>query len=505
MNSIQLAITFIIQLLVILPERLCAGAGSNSRSSSFDRSVIAMSAIHFHLNGQQTTIADADPNRSVLAWLREEAGLTGTKEGCNEGDCGACTVIHAERKGESTVLRAMNSCIMLLPQLQGRSIHTIEGIDGSPDDMHPVQAAMVEHHASQCGFCTPGIVMSLVAASGNSVTDYDRVLAGNLCRCTGYEPIVSAARAAPTGVTPLAVPAFCPGPRSSPDCFIPESLDEFAEWYLEHPDATIVAGATDVGLWVTKQLRDISPACFIGNLGELATMRMEGDHLHVGAAVTLEDFHARIAGPYPSLAEMVDRFGSVQVRNNATVGGNIANGSPIGDLAPALIALGSRLVLRRGNTRREIQLEDFFIDYGILNLESGEFVEKTLLPTNQPSLRCYKLSKRFDQDISAVCGCFNIRTEKDRITSARIAFGGMAATPRRATSVENYLVGRQWNDATVADAYNGFESDFSPITDMRAGRKYRSRAAANLLSRYFTDMTRPDVQTSVYRFRTPVR
>lgn len=455
-----------------------------------------MAEISFYLNRQPVTIADADSNRTLLGWLRESARLTGTKEGCNEGDCGACTVIWVDRQG---VHHAVNACIMLLPQLHGKSVYTIEGIsDGVA--MHPVQEEMVSSHASQCGFCTPGIVMSLVAASGNSDPDHDRVLAGNLCRCTGYRPIVDSAIAAERrkdAMPALVANDVATAPASSRDCHLPETLDDLAEWYLDNPDATIVAGATDVGLWITKQLRDISPTCFIAGLEELQQVEAGPGILRIGAAVSLNRFHASIAATYPSLARLIDRFGSVQVRNNATVGGNIANGSPIGDLAPALIALGGSLGLRKGTVRREIPLEDFFVDYGVQDLESGEFVEWLIVPTDQPNLRCHKISKRQDQDISAVCGCFNISIEGGRVKTARIAFGGMAATPRRARTAESFLVGKDWNEDAADRAAALLAEDFTPVSDMRASSEYRMTVAGNLLRRHQIESGGAGVSTRI--------
>ncbi|MCY4260458.1 MAG: FAD binding domain-containing protein [Rhodobacteraceae bacterium] len=455
-----------------------------------------MADISFSLNGSPVTLSSIDPHRTLLAWLREDAGLVGTKEGCNEGDCGACTVINVTRDESGPWCEAMNSCILLMPQLHGKSLYTIEGVAGD-ETLHPVQEAMIAKHGSQCGFCTPGIVMSLVAACENDEMDTDRILAGNLCRCTGYQPIINAARAArPRGH--LVPGKTLPAAVSSPDCFLPASLDEFAGWYEENPRATLIAGATDVGLWVTKQFRQLQPACFLGGLDELCEISSSETSLAIGAMVTLNRLHAAIAPVYPSLAAMIERFGSVQVRNNATVGGNIANGSPIGDLAPALIALGCRLRLRRGQSRRELPLEDFFLDYGRQDRQPGEFVESLLIKTNQPALRCYKISKRHDQDISALCGCFNVTLDGDTVRSARLAFGGMAATPKRALATEQALRNQLWTHAAIVAARNALDEDFRPISDMRASHTYRMDAARNLLEKYHLETAVPDVATSVF-------
>ena len=440
--------------------------------------------VSFLLNGAPVRVTDPPATRTLLDWLREDRNLTGTKEGCNEGDCGACTVIVTDADGS----RAVNGCILLLPQLNGKAVRTVEGISGPGGQMHPVQAAMVDHHGSQCGFCTPGIVASLAAAHTNGETRFDDVLAGNLCRCTGYAPIVRAAEAAAAHPVPDwmqtdrdAVAAL----DSSPLPFAPTSSDDLAEWYLANPDATLVAGATDVGLWVTKALRDLSPVAFLGGCADLKTISEDASGMHVGAMVTLADLLPAIAPRHPSFAEMLRRFASTQVRNAATIGGNIANGSPIGDAPPALIALGAELHLRRGDGRRTIPLETFFLDYGKQDRGAGEFVDGITIPNQPDRLRCYKLSKRFDQDISAVCGCLSVSVENGSVTDAKLAYGGMAGIPKRAATVEAALIGQPWSEATVRTAMAAYADDFTPMTDMRASAAYRLETAANMLLRYF--------------------
>ncbi|MBI1417763.1 MAG: 2Fe-2S iron-sulfur cluster binding domain-containing protein [Limimaricola sp.] len=443
-----------------------------------------MTDIAFILNGEEIRV-DAPPTRTLLDWLRETRGLTGTKEGCNEGDCGACTVLVTDDNG----VRALNACILLMPQLHGKAVRTVEGISGPDGALHPVQAAMLEHHGSQCGFCTPGFVASLAAGHLQGRTDHDVVLAGNLCRCTGYAPIIRAAQAAEAAEAPdwmdEPLDGFDPGPAP----FAPETADDLAAWYLANPDATLIAGATDVGLWITKQLRDLPKVAFLNRCADLKGIEIGTDTLRVGAAVTMTEMLAVLEVYHPSYATMVRRYGSEQVRNAATVGGNIANGSPIGDNPPALIALGATLHLRKGDARREMPLEAFFLDYGKQDRERGEFVEAVTLPLRAPSLRCYKLSKRFDQDISAVCGCFNLTIEDGKVTAARIAFGGMAGIPKRAASVEAALLGQAWSEATVAAALPAFEQDFTPLSDMRASAAYRLEAAKGMLRRYYAEMS----------------
>ncbi|SMY05992.1 xanthine dehydrogenase small subunit [Flavimaricola marinus] len=452
--------------------------------------------IDFVLNGQAVR-AEGRATTTLLDWLREERGLCGTKEGCNEGDCGACTVMVTDADGS----KALNACILFLPQLAGKAVRTVEGIAGPEGTLHPVQEAMVAHHGSQCGFCTPGFVVSMATAHLNRRQDFDDQLAGNLCRCTGYAPIVRAAEAASQKPVPEwmladgrqiasagAEPAAADATTGQAAPYMPTSSDDLAKWYLAHPDATLIAGATDVGLWVTKQFRDLGEVVFLNRCADMRAIERDGEALRIGAAVTMTEMYDAMLPLHPSYAELIRRYGSVQVRNAATLGGSLANGSPIGDNAPALIAMGATLHLRRGDDRRELPLEAFFIEYGKQDRATGEFVEAVRIPTSAPNLRCYKLSKRFDQDISAVCGCFNVEIEGDTVAAARIAFGGMAGTPKRASAVEAALIGKPWSAETIAAALPAFAQDYSPMTDMRASSDYRLRTAQNLLSRYFADL-----------------
>ena len=457
-----------------------------------------MSDIAFHLNGTPVTATGQPVTRTLLDWLRETQHLMGTKEGCNEGDCGACTVMVTDAQGS----RALNACILFLPQLAGKAVRTVEGLAAPDGTLHPVQQALIDHHASQCGFCTPGFAVSMACAHLNARTDHDDQLAGNLCRCTGYAPIIRAATAAAATPVPdwmtsdaflLAKISSGGGPKgggadSPPSPVQPETTDDLAAWYLQNPTGTLIAGATDVGLWVTKQHRDLGPVAFLHAVADFSRIEDFGPTLRIGAGATITDLLAALQPRHPSFAELLRRYAAVQIRNAATIGGNIAGGSPIGDSMPALIALGATLHLRRGFTRRDLPLEEFYLAYRRQDRQPGEFVEAVTIPTHAPALRCYKVSKRFDDDISAVCGCFNLIVDAGTITAARIAFGGMAGTPKRAAHVENTLIGRPWTPATITAARAAFALDYQPLTDMRASAAYRLTVAENLLNRYFHDL-----------------
>ncbi|MGA9253931.1 MAG: xanthine dehydrogenase small subunit [Roseobacter sp.] len=455
--------------------------------------------ITFRLNGETVSLSNIAPTTTLLDWLREDQGLKGTKEGCNEGDCGACTVMVTDNTGAKT----LNACILFMPQINGKAIRTVEGISAPDGTLHPVQERLIDRHGSQCGFCTPGFVVSMATAHLNGATDHDTQLAGNLCRCTGYAPIVRAAQDCeaseipdhmrdtpiPNGENTAGGKAKGFGGGQPPTWVQPKSTDELADWYAQHPDATLVGGATDVGLWVTKGFRDLGPVAFLNQCADLAYVRVSDTEIDIGAATTLTDLQTAIAPFHPSFSDLIQRYGSVQVRNAATIGGNIANGSPIGDGSPALIALNATLHLRHADKRRSLPLQDFFIEYGKQDRKPGEFVERISIPRSPDNLKCYKISKRFDQDISAVCGCFAISVSNGIVATARLAFGGMAGTPKRASTAEQSLMGAAWNGQSVRDAMTALASDFTPLSDMRASADYRMSTAQNMLWRYWLEST----------------
>ena len=480
--------------------------------------------VRFLLNGEPVGVEGVAPQTTLLEYLRDSRRLVGTKEGCAEGDCGACTVVLAEPDARSAHLdwKPVNACIRLLPSVAGKAVFTVESLKSADGTLHPVQQALVASHGSQCGFCTPGFAMSLFGLYKNawrpSRAVIEDALSGNLCRCTGYRPIVAAAQAM-YDIEPVHSAAGWRGPGiaadgsrtlapeaealaaqvaslGETDTFIyeaqgqrwwaPRTSDAMALILSANPGARIVAGATDVGLWVTKQHRDIGDIVYTGDVAEMKQIRETATHLEIGAAATLTDAFAALDALWPELHEGWARFASVPIRNSGTLGGNIANGSPIGDTMPALMALGATVVLRRGDATRELPLEEYYVAYQKTALQPGEFVVRIRIAQRAPAtlLRAYKISKRYDQDISAVFACFALTLDGTRIASARIGCGGVAATPKRALATETALVGQPWDEATADAAVRILANEFTPIGDMRASAGYRRAVLSNLFRRF---------------------
>jgi len=479
-------------------------------------------AIRFLLDGDVHVVRDVSPTTTVLQYLRDHIKRCGTKEGCAEGDCGACTVVLADLVDDELRYRATNSCIQFLPTIDGKALLTVESLKAlNGGRLHPVQQAMVECHGSQCGFCTPGFVMSLFALY-QTIDDPDDAeigyaIAGNLCRCTGYRPILAAARRMyavgsknsaaweqqlKKQLTAIRVTAEKHLVNSDGHYTAPSSIDELTARLANAPESTILAGGTDVGLWVTKQLRDLPEIIYLGNVQELGRINQTDDYLEIGASVSLTDAFAALLQEYPDLEEIVRRFASPPICNSGTLCGNVANGSPIGDSMPALISLGASVVLRKGTDTRILPMEDLYLDYQRKDLAPGEFVSAVRVPRRRDGqlFRSYKISKRFEQDICAVCMAICVDLVDGRVDAARVAYGGMAPVPKRAEQCEKALTGAAWNQTTVEKAIQALSRDFQPITDVRATDDYRLRVAGNLLHRFFAETDQPDQPATVWNY-----
>ena len=481
--------------------------------------------IRFVHQGAIVSVVGLPATTTVLAWLREQAACTGTKEGCNEGDCGACTVLVGElAPGGAVRFKPINSCLQFLPTLDGKALVTVESLGGS----HPAQQAMVACHGSQCGFCTPGFVMSLAAcaerhaATGAGATPPGRQqiaddLSGNLCRCTGYRPILDAGQQMLSlPAQPLATAAMAAQLQSlqgdatlvyaagDQPFHAPRTLDALASLCAAKPQARLLAGCTDIGLWVNKQFRALGEIVYLGEVAELKAIHEADGQLQIGAGASLEAAWAALARHWPAARDMGRRFASLPIREAGTLGGNIANGSPIGDCAPVLIALGARILLRHGPLTRAMPLQDFYLGYMINQLAPGEFVQALQMPLPQAGelLRVYKLSKRHDCDISGLAAGFWLRLQGGTVADVRLAFGGLAGIVKRAAGAEAALRGKPWSEAHAQAAMAALDDDFQPLSDLRASAHYRRRAARNLVQRFWLE-TRPDAplpadQTSVW-------
>ncbi|MDH5538633.1 MAG: xanthine dehydrogenase small subunit [Rhizobacter sp.] len=502
--------------------------------------------IRFFHQGRLVEVSGVHPTRSVLDWLREDAHCTGTKEGCNEGDCGACTVVIGELPEHTDAaaaqagtvvrglsLRTVNACIQFLPTLHGKALFTVEDLKtlgsgtASPaaNDSaarHPVQRAMVECHGSQCGFCTPGFVMSMFASYEHHLACGTRPsrqqladdLSGNLCRCTGYRPILDAGQRmfdlppVRLDTTPVidalrgmreertfsyATPNLSHAERRVDHFHAPKTLQALAQLREQQPTAQLLAGSTDIGLWVNKMFRDLGDIIYVGDVDELKAINARDDELYIGAGASLETAWRALAKRFPDLLEVWLRFASVPIRNAGTMGGNVANGSPIGDSAPVLMALDAQIELRKGEQARRMPLADFYTDYMKNHLQPGEFVQGLAVPLAPAGrrVRSYKISKRFDCDISALCTGFALRLDGDTVQDVRLAYGGMAGTVKLAAHAQQALIGQAWDQASVDAAKVALTDDYKPLSDMRASAAYRMQVAQNLLQRFWLE-TRTD-------------
>ncbi|WGL63665.1 xanthine dehydrogenase small subunit [Pseudomonas sp. CW003PS] len=474
--------------------------------------------IQFLLNRELRTEHALDPNVTVLNYLRKHVGKTGTKEGCASGDCGACTVVVGELDGERVRYRTLNSCLTFVSSLHGKQLITVEDLKHK-GKLHSVQQAMVDCHGSQCGFCTPGFIMSLFALQKNS-SGYDKsatleALAGNLCRCTGYRPIIDAAEQACCQKQPDQFDAFesatvaqlkSIAPRETAElnsgdkrCLVPLTVADLADLYAANPEARLLAGGTDLALEVTQFHRELPVMIYVGHIEDMKRIDVTDSAIEIGAAAALSDCYEALSREYPDFGELLHRFASLQIRNQGTLGGNIGNASPIGDAPPLLIALGAQIALRQGNTRRILPLQDYFLDYKVTARQEAEFIEKIIVPRSQANqaFRAYKVSKRLDDDISAVCAAFNLTIVDGVVTEARIAFGGMAAIPKRASACEAALAGSAWYPGVIERACNALAEDFTPLSDFRASKEYRLLTAQNLLRKFFLEQQSPEIETRV--------
>lgn len=461
--------------------------------------------IAFLLGNEERRIRRPAPNTTVLSWLRSEASATGTKEGCGDGDCGACTVVVRRLGDAAAEYRAVNSCIMLLVELDGFQLLTVEHLRAEDGTLHPVQRAMVDRHGSQCGFCTPGIVMSLFALrqKGEEMPDVVEALSGNLCRCTGYRSVIEAAHDCCRGRSDDAVSARAESWRSERDAasvsfehqaeryVAPTSLREVADILQEHPHATLLAGGTDLGVWLAKQDCGLPFILSVNRVAELGEIHVGADEIVIGAAVSYDRCLPVLQAFWPEVGAMMRRLGSPQIRNLGTIGGNLATASPIGDMAPALLALDARLRLHRGASVRVLPLRDFFVGYRRTALAAGEFV--TAIEIDRPAsgdvLKVFKVSKRFEEDISTVCAAFHLRCDAGVVREFRAAWGGMAATPVRAHALERSLVGRTWDQLNLEAGMALLDVELKPLSDARGSAAYRSAVARNLLLKLYLETT----------------
>ena len=453
-------------------------------------------------------VRNPDPNETLLNYIRTKLKKTGTKEGCAEGGCGACTVVLGELKNNDINYSAVNSCIMFLPTLQGKQLILVEDLISKNGLLHPVQQAMVNYHGSQCGFCTPGFVMSLFSMFKKHSKFKDDVIkdsiAGNLCRCTGYQPIVKAAKSLNNKnkidhfnknkkniirllkkISNESIVIY----KKNKKYFAPRYVQELKKILKKNIDSHLLSGGTDLSLKVTKERKDINCVVYMNSIKELNYIKNNNGYIEVGATTSLIEFENYIQKHYPDFANILKRYGSVQIRNVGTIAGNIATASPIGDTLPILLSLDAKVILRSVKKTKVIPINDFFIDYRKTRLKKGQFIDSIRIPLFPKNIfKAYKISKRFDDDISSVCASFNLEVQNKKIKSIRVAYGGMASIPKRAKSCETILLNSPMTEATIIKAKEALERDFRPISDMRASGKYRMMVAKNLLHKCFLEI-----------------
>tara|TARA_B100001123_G_C15273277_1_gene1011127 strand:+ start:327 stop:1766 length:1440 start_codon:yes stop_codon:yes gene_type:complete len=467
------------------------------------------SIIKFVYQDQIFEIKNLDPNETLLNYVRTTLKKTGTKEGCAEGGCGACTVVLGEFKDNKINYSSVNSCIMLLPTLHGKQLILVEDLISKSGSLHPVQQAMVNYHGSQCGFCTPGFVMSLFSMFKNYSKFNENLIknniSGNLCRCTGYQPIIKAGKSLNSKnkndqftknkknvikllkkINNESIVIYKNGKKY----FAPRYVQELKKILKKNIDSQLLSGGTDLSLVVTKEKKDINSIIYMNSINELNYIKNNNKYIEVGATTPLTKFENYIQKYYSDFASILERYGSVQIRNVATIAGNIATASPIGDTLPLLLSLDAKVVLKTIKKTKIVPLNNFFINYRKTKLKKGQFIESIRIPIFQKNIfKAYKISKRFDDDISSVCASFNLQVANNKIKNIKIAYGGMAATPRRAKFCEKILSNSSITEKIINKAQQALERDFKPISDMRASAKYRMMIAKNLLNKCFLEIT----------------
>ena len=467
------------------------------------------SVIKFVHQDQIIEVENPDPNQTLLSYIRTKLKKTGTKEGCAEGGCGACTVVLGELKNNKIKYNSINSCIMFLPMLQGKQLILVEDLVSKDGLLHPVQQAMVNYHGSQCGFCTPGFVMSLFSMFKNHSKFKDSIInesiSGNLCRCTGYQPIIKAAKSLKRKNK---IDHFVKNKNNiisllkkikdeniviyekEKRYFAPKYVQELKKILKKNINSRFISGGTDLSLVVTKERKEINSLIYMNSISELNYIKNNKKYIEVGASTPLIDFESYIEKYYPDFNAILKRYGSVQIRNMATIAGNIATASPIGDTLPLLLSLDAKVVLKSLKKKKIIPLNDFFLGYRKTKLKKGQFIDSIRIPLFPKNIfKAYKISKRFDDDISSVCASFNLEVINKKIKNIKIAYGGMASIPKRAKYCEKILLNSSITEQIINKAQEALEKDFKPISDMRASRKYRMEVAKNLLNKCFLEIT----------------
>ena len=463
--------------------------------------------IQFLFNNKIFKIKNPDPNKTILNYIRNDLKMTGTKEGCAEGGCGACTIVLGELNKNKIVYKAINACISFLPILNGKQLILIEDLSNGKS-LHPVQEAMIKFHGSQCGFCTPGFTMSLFSMHKNNRLINNEIveeaLSGNLCRCTGYRPIIDAAKSLNNkndrdrfkkeqnktikllkNIKSTDIEINNKGKKF----FAPKTISNLKKLLNKYPDAKILSGGTDLSLEVTKFRKEIKTIISLNSIEKLNFIKKNRNLLEIGATTSLFEFQNAIKNYFLDFHDILKRYGSLQIRNVGTVAGNIATASPIGDTLPLLLTLDAKIVVQEKNQKKIFSLSEFFISYRKTKLKKGEFIYSIKIPINKDNIfKAYKISKRFDDDISSVCGSFNFLIKNNKITKAAIAYGGMSAIPKRASAIEKKLINSEFTENSFSNAIDLINKDFSPLDDMRASSEYRLAVAKNLLLKAFYEI-----------------